>query len=353
MADFETFNLIFKADSTQLKKEVDDVKKKTTETTDTFKKAEDQTKKTDNEFSNLAKSLAKVATAYFSVGSVVAGFRTSMAHTTELGQFSKELDVNIETLDAWGKAVKNSGCTAEGFMGSLRSLSTTFNGSGQATLNYLLQLSDVLHELEVQGSPTTAQRYGESLNIDPGTVAFLRQGRTAVKAELEAQLEIGVVTANDAKAQQVFNKSLGQLADSLDQLFRTLNEVNLPVLKSFVDTITLLVQAFNKLSSSPSQKALSQTPDIAKFIFREFVWGNGFKNLNEGIDNTFINEHQSLKIPAAIAPVTNTQARNFHVDTINVNSASQDPGAVADNVVSRFEQQLQQSNSFFDNAVVV
>ena len=48
MSIFETFYLLFKADSSQLKKEVDDVKKKTGELTKTSKDSEDQAKKTDN-----------------------------------------------------------------------------------------------------------------------------------------------------------------------------------------------------------------------------------------------------------------------------------------------------------------
>ena len=50
MSDYETFNLVFKADSTQLKREVDDVKKKTGELTESSAKSEEQTKKTDTAF---------------------------------------------------------------------------------------------------------------------------------------------------------------------------------------------------------------------------------------------------------------------------------------------------------------
>ena len=66
MADFETFNLVFKADSSQLKREVDDVKKKTNELTETSKDSEEQTKKSNNEFVELStKILGKTKTLIY------------------------------------------------------------------------------------------------------------------------------------------------------------------------------------------------------------------------------------------------------------------------------------------------
>jgi len=61
MAIFETFTLLFKADSAQLKKEVDDVNKKTKEILKLLKTLKNN-KKTDNEFVNLGKSLSAIAT---------------------------------------------------------------------------------------------------------------------------------------------------------------------------------------------------------------------------------------------------------------------------------------------------
>ena len=121
MAVFETLYLLFKADSTQLKKEVDDVKKKTNEATGSFKEIESQTKKTDNQFVNLAKSLAGVATAYFSVGSIISSFQASVAKTTGLADFARDTGVAIEVVSAFGTAFKNFGVEAEEFQGTIDS----------------------------------------------------------------------------------------------------------------------------------------------------------------------------------------------------------------------------------------
>ena len=103
MAIFETFTLLFKADSAQIKKEIDDVKKKTEELTNTSKDSEEQTTKTDNEFDKLSKTLAKVAATYFSAASIIGGFRSTLSDTSGLAQFSLETGINIQQLDAWGK----------------------------------------------------------------------------------------------------------------------------------------------------------------------------------------------------------------------------------------------------------
>lgn len=379
MAIFETFTLLFKADSSQLKKEVDDVKKKTDETTKTFKDAEDQTKKTDNQFISLAKSLAAVATAYLSVGAVIGAFRSSVGNTTELAQLSRELNVNIETLDAWGGAIKNFGGDAKSFQSSLVALAKTFNASPETTLAYLPRLAETLKGLgKVQG-----RIYGESLGIDPATVSFLLQGRKAVETAIARQRELGTVNERDAQIAREFNKAIGETSDAFNDLLRALSVEILPKLTDFAKALTGIIEAFTFWKESPETAPAWEGPswnqifgprplkptetESSKSEKKETTVTP--KLLNPGPDKRTstggIYEiptafEQSYQIPTVIPQVTNSQARSLSVGDININTTAQDAKSIGTEVVSQLDQrettmmdQFQQSNAYFDNGVVI
>ena len=64
-------------------------------------------------------------------------------------------------------------------------------------------------------------------------------------------------------------------------------------------------------------------------------------------------------VPPVIPQVTNSQARSLYVGSVNVNTTAQNTKEIANAVVgeidrrSEFLNQIQQSNAYFDNAVVV
>lgn len=364
MAIFETLSILFKADSTQLKKEIDDVKKKTRETTDTFKNTEEQTKKTDNQFAALSKTLATLAAAYFSVGSIVGGFRASLSHTTELGHLSREINVNIETLDAWGKAVKNFGSDANAFQNSIASISEKFNTTPEVIYEYLPTLADEFKKL-ASVNPYNAQIYGRGLGIDPGTIAFLSQGGKAVREALKAQIELGVTDEKDAKIAQDFNVSLGKLSDAFNKLNNSVATDLLPKLTSFAETLTKIISAFTFWREG-QRVPEGEIPWHRREIIKPLDWSKIFNNKNTSEEqkelfNTpaYQGFNQFNQIPTSIPQVSNSQARSLYVGDININGTEKDAREISNLVVSQIDQksqflnQLQQSNSYFDNGVVI
>ena len=347
MAVFETFTLLFKADSTQLKKEVDDVKKKTGESSEVFKNIEEQTKKTDIAFVGLAKSLAGVAAAYFSVGSVVGGFSNAISNISDLALVSKELGLSTEVLDAWGKALKNFGVAPEEFANTVRTLKKLFNTSGQGVVELLPEIGDAIKRLGPIEGPRYAQ---EELGISAGITAFIGQGSDVFLKELARQKELGLVSAEDVKVAQAFNKSMGELANAFDALYRALAQEILPELVEFIKTLTNLVETLNKFNVNKKEN---------------LPWWLGGQNEDEGkkveaSKNTFTNEkvivpesYNVEQIPPSIAPMTNSQSRTLHIGALNVTSNSTNPKEVADETVLSLSEQLKQSNANFDDSVVV
>jgi hypothetical protein len=64
---------------------------------------------------------------------------------------------------------------------------------------------------------------------------------------------------------------------------------------------------------------------------------------------------QSFYIPPAMPTVSNSQAKSLYVGDININTTSQDAQSISNEVIRKLDQESQfmQSNSYFDNAVVV
>ena len=379
MAIFETFTLLFKADSAQIKKEIDDVKKKTEELTNTSKDSEEQTTKTDNEFDKLSKTLAKVAATYFSAASIIGGFRSTLSDTSGLAQFSLETGINIQQLDAWGKAVRNFGGDAATFRNSVLSFAKDFNTQPQVALDYFLKLSE---QFEKIGS-TKAQIYGQQfLGLDTSTIAFLVQGPKAIRAALAEQVKLGVVTEEDAKTTREFNTAVGKLSDAVDQLYRAFQSEILPGLTGFIDILTEVVSAFTftDIDAYETPDWLDILSGRVPFYQKKVKPTEVTENVEPVNTSTGYNGDQvplppisgfsdSYQMPASyknvpwvppvIPQVTNSQARSLYVGSVNVNTTAQNTKEIANAVVgeidrrSEFLNQIQQSNAYFDNAVVV
>ena len=359
MADFETFNLLFKADASQLKKEVDDVKKKTGELTESSKKSEEQTKKTDNEFQNFAKTLAKTAAAYFSVSSVIAGFQNTLAKTVSVGKAANILGVGVEDLDALGRAFKNFGGDAAEIQNSIATLSKEFNTTGQNIYDYVLELAEGLSKMD----KATAYRFGQdTLKLSPQVISYLYQNPN-LSSDIAEQKRLGVTTQEDVDLANKFNESLGKMGDSFDRLFRAISADKLETLIKFVDGFTKIVEHLNSFTRDKGR------PKAHDYIRWENLLNGGFyskppqspeliRQLEEERNRPAVappDPYEHLRhIPTLIPPVSNSQANNFSKGSININTTAQDGGKIYDEMLAKVNQnsQYMQSNAYYDDMVV-
>lgn len=208
MSILETFYILFKADTANLKKGVGEVDK--------------LAQQASASFFNLSHSIALAAGAIVSAASL---FNT-ITSVHELGNVARELNVNVESLDAWGQAVQRTGGSAQQFQSTLRSLATHLNTTPDVALRALPKLAESFSKM----NQATANFYGKSLGLDQSTIYLLQQGRREVEATIQQQKELGLVTQKDVEVTRKFDNALYDLGRVFQSFQRDLVLPALPAL---------------------------------------------------------------------------------------------------------------------------
>jgi hypothetical protein len=229
MSILETFYILFKGDSTDVKKAADDAEKSTKNLDESLKTAGKDSEKIGKSFLELARAAA----AFIGVGAaafkVFHGITEASQYAHELGNVSRALNVDAGALDAWGQAVQRNGGTAQGFQQSLRSLATHFGTSANVALKSLPRLADAFSRL----GNFNAQRYGKILGLDEATILLLQRGRREVEAVINRQKELGVVTQKDIEVANKYKIANLELSLAFRGLYLSIGQTVLPVLADF------------------------------------------------------------------------------------------------------------------------
>lgn len=258
MSLLSTFGILFETDAEKAKREIDGVDKSLSktegtanDTADSFDELSVATDDSAASFFGLSEEMAVAASGLVVVLGLFAGVTSQALGTDELGKFSAMMGLSIEEVDSWGEAVIRAGGTAEGFRGSLQSLTgqltdISLTGSGAAAevlarlginamtsggqiksaFDILPQLADSFQRL----SRAESVGFGQKLGLDQGTILLLQQGRVAVEDLVRRQRELGVTTEEDAKAAADFNDQMADSKQSMRSLFTTAGTTILPLL---------------------------------------------------------------------------------------------------------------------------
>lgn len=229
MSIIETLYVLFKGDSTDVKKAakesekaVDDLSGKINTT---FEKTDKVTAKVNKSFYDLAKSAVAFVGATSAAYTVFYKTIEASNFAGELGNVSKALGVNVGDLDAWGQAVQRTGGSAAGFQQSLKALGQHFGISAGMALKALPQLASVFQRL----GNFRAQYYGKLLGLDEATILLLQQGRREVEAIINRQKELGVVTEKDVEISNKFKIANLELSLAFRSLYLTIAQDIIPV----------------------------------------------------------------------------------------------------------------------------
>ena len=160
-----------------------------------------------------------------------------------VGRMATRLGLATEELSAWEGVAVRAGGTADGISGSMASLSDEFErfkltGQGMEDVIPILNrlhvsltdpsgrlksvtelYRDLADPLKALSAPQAAV-VGQSLHMDPGTVAMLRQGRAAVDEQLAAQTRHGVATDADAHRAQALQNDFRDITQSVESIGR-------------------------------------------------------------------------------------------------------------------------------------
>ena len=230
MSILETFYILFKSDASEVKKGAEEAEKSTKHLEESLKNVDNTSRKVGQSFLTMAKSFAGVISAVVSTTAIIAGIREATHYTAELGKVSRELQVNISDLDAWGNAVERSGGSAAAFQGSLKGLAEKLGTTGDVALQALPKFADSFSKL----SQVRALQYGKTLGLDENTILLLQKGRREVEAIIAQQKALGVVNKQDAEHIKKFNEALHDAGVASRSFFMELISPAIPYFTAFI-----------------------------------------------------------------------------------------------------------------------
>lgn len=233
MSVFETFYLLYKSDTTDLRRGSEEATNTTKKLKDSISNIDKATDKIGKKFGNLATQLTGTIAAFASIHALISGISNAVSYDIELGKTSRALGVNAEELDIWDNAVKQAGGTAEGFQNSLRSLAEHFHTTASVALKAFPQLADVFSRI----SRYSAFNLGKAYGLDEGTILLLQKGRREVEAFLKRQIELGVITKKDIEVTTSYNQELQNLGHAFRTLYNAIAIPLLPALSEFFVTL--------------------------------------------------------------------------------------------------------------------
>jgi hypothetical protein len=185
----------------------------------------------------------------------------TIATNAALNRLSKNLNVSVSDLSAWGNAVEGVGGSAKGAYSTLDMLSkaqTELRLTGQSSLiPYFSALGVSLATVEGQARPvddilldlserfshmdrTTANNMGRMMGIDQDTLNLLLQGRKEVELTIRRQKEHTAVTKAQAEEASKLQRSIVDLKQNFAAFGRDLLQQASPALEKLLG----LLQSF-------------------------------------------------------------------------------------------------------------
>lgn len=233
MSLLEAFYYTFASDASALDKGLCESEKKAEQLKNTVSGVDAQAEKLGTSFLGLAKTAAGLLGVTLTLAGVKALAMTAAETTSALGMQARQMNVNVSTLDAWRKAVTESGGDAEAFTRTLGNMAQRFRDPEAALLRYSRVLGGM--------SSFRAQRLGKMVGLDEGTIELLRKGKIGVEELIKKQKEQGVITKEQVEQSDRFNQKLRTLKMEFDGLKMQIGTALIPMFENLLD-------AWNKVS---------------------------------------------------------------------------------------------------------
>ena len=381
MAILETFYILFKSDASDVKKGADDAEKSTKHLEQSLKNVGKETEHIGAGFAAAARSVVGLFAGIASINGIISGFHAAVNEVTEVGNLSRELNVNVEALDAWGHAVQRTGGTAAGFQSSLKSLSEHFGTTPAIALQLLPRLASSFSKF----NQFQANQYGKSLGLDQSTIYLLQQGRREVEATIKQQKELGLVTQQQVEVTRKYDNALYDAGRAYNTFFR---ELAVPLLPGFTKAIDYLIThkdivvgamaaigigavAMGTKFAIAFPEIAAVTAAIAAFalVYDDIkAFKEGRKSITENFTDQAIIARVKGWIPESVKNAASTVTSNpwfdkltghnalaanntVAIDNITINTQATDSQGIAASIIPSLKDQLSQTNSHFDDGV--
>ena len=181
MSVFETFYLLFKSDTSDLKKGTEEAEKTTEKLQKSLNAVDRNVLNVGQKFLGLATSFASLVASVWSAHEILMNFKEAEQYSTSLSKASQVLGVSSEEIDRWGEAVKRVGGTTDDFKNSLMGLAQHLGTTPEIALRTLPLLADAFQRM----NRVQAFMYGRSLGITDPTILLLQKGKAGLDEILE------------------------------------------------------------------------------------------------------------------------------------------------------------------------
>lgn len=267
MGIMDSFYILFEADAKSLNKGLDESDKKTEDLTKKLSTADKMAGTVGNSFKDLIVTAGGAMLAIASFSAIQSSIASTIEYGARLGDLNNILDISVEDLDAWGKAVQLNGGVTEEFFGTLNTMSADLamistkgtsrmlpfwkelgiqlkdvHGNMRPVMELLPELADKFEKMSKQES----LGMGKKLGLDQGTIAMLQQGRRYVEDQINQMKEMGVLTKDQTDA-------LGELDDAIDKGKFHMQSWGATILTKIMPTIKQMMELWDQFSGFMSQ----------------------------------------------------------------------------------------------------
>lgn len=267
MSVLDTLYLLFKSDSSDVKRGAEDAKKSSDGLERSLLSNKEAADALGKSFLGTIQNAQRNIAQLLTLGAITAKTLKESAEAEELGRFSERLNQNVEEVAIWGKLIQTTGGSAEGFRGTLEGLTNTLTefsitGGGAAAETFarlginafdaggklkdaftlLPEIADAFEGLSREESVNL----GSKLGLDNATILLLQRGRNEIEALTQRQQRLGLITKEDTEIATQFNLAWRDTQTALGSLARNIGFSVLPILttlqEKFQDIIILVLE---------------------------------------------------------------------------------------------------------------
>lgn len=242
MSILQTLYILFKGDTSDLKKKTEEVNDGSKKLTSNLEETNKVGNKLGESFAGIAKSFTDMLTAALTVGEAVSRIKGAADYAFNLKNTSETLGVNARELETWSIAAETAGGSAESFAGSLAAFRQATGTSGETTMKSLFLLADVFKNV----GNFRANLYGKAVGMDPSLIRLLSLGSVEVKKLIDHINSLGETSKKSRDISNEFTSALIFNEAAWRHAFNNFDEQVLPILIKFLDTLTKIAIFFQQ-----------------------------------------------------------------------------------------------------------
>lgn len=146
----------------------------------------------------------------------------------ELGRTAQDIGIGVDTLNALEMSVDRAGNSTKDLEKDMQKLAETTGGSAYGALMELAQTAEEMSEADFKN-------YAEELGISRATIDLTKGGTQALKDEIHAMKEMGVITKEDSELAKQFNRGMKDIWASFRGVANIVFRMVLPYFNKFLE----------------------------------------------------------------------------------------------------------------------